>query len=255
MLCVAASLEAIWPIYVIVMFIGSAKAFLGPVSKALLPDLVPPGGLTRGVALTNSFGGTARLLAPALGGLLYMAGPVVPFLAAAVIGSAWRACAASASAPRPPSAPPRGDVADAGGGLRLHRVGADRDGGDGPRSRCRPAGRRIGADAVFRPGDIPGRAVGAGNDADRAGGRRAAHFGRAGLLAAATTGWADAARRGRDLRPGDHRVRPVDQSLCRRCSSWRSWAPRIRSACWFGRRWCRRRRPMRCAGASAPSIR
>ena len=33
--------------------------------------------------MTNSFGGTARLLAPALGGLLYMAGPLVPFVAAA----------------------------------------------------------------------------------------------------------------------------------------------------------------------------
>ena len=62
-LCWAATLDAVWPIYLIVVFISSAKAFLGPVSKALLPNLVPQGGLTRGVALTNSFGGTARLLA------------------------------------------------------------------------------------------------------------------------------------------------------------------------------------------------
>lgn len=87
-LCWAANLDAVWPIYLIVVFISSAKAFLGPVSKALLPNLVPQGGLTRGVALTNSFGGTARLLAPAIGGLLYMAGPTVPFLAAAAIGAA-----------------------------------------------------------------------------------------------------------------------------------------------------------------------
>jgi MFS family permease len=80
MLALAAGLESVWPVFVIVVFIGSAKAFLAPVSKALLPGLVPPGELTRGVALTNSFGGTARLLAPALGGLLYMAGPVVPFV-------------------------------------------------------------------------------------------------------------------------------------------------------------------------------
>jgi MFS family permease len=79
----AANLDAVWPIYLIVVFISSGKAFLSPVSKALLPNLVPQGGLTRGVALTNSFGGTARLLAPAIGGLLYMAGPTVPFLAAA----------------------------------------------------------------------------------------------------------------------------------------------------------------------------
>src|SRR5262249_20818144 len=87
MLCVAAAGEAIWPVYAIVVFIGCAKAFLGPVSKALVPNLVPPGELTRGLALTNSFGGTARLLAPALGGLLYAAGPLVPFGAAAVLSA------------------------------------------------------------------------------------------------------------------------------------------------------------------------
>jgi hypothetical protein len=92
MLCIAVGFEAVWPIYVIVIFIGSAKAFLGPVSKALVPNLVPPGGLSRGVALTNSFGGTARLLAPALGGLLYMAGAAVPFLVAAIIGGLGVLC-------------------------------------------------------------------------------------------------------------------------------------------------------------------
>src|SRR5215831_5509386 len=87
MLCVAAAGSAIWPVYVIVVLIGSAKAFLGPVSKALVPNLVAAGELTRGLALTNSFGGTARLLAPALGGLLYAAGPLVPFGAAAVLSA------------------------------------------------------------------------------------------------------------------------------------------------------------------------
>src|SRR5579872_4724306 len=66
MLCVAAQFEPVWPVYVIVVFLGSAKAFLGPVSKAIIPDLVRPGELTRGLALANSFGGTARLLAPAI---------------------------------------------------------------------------------------------------------------------------------------------------------------------------------------------
>jgi len=64
----AATLDAVWPVYLIVVFISSGKAFLSPVSKALLPNLVPQGGLTRGVALTNSFGETARLLAPAIDG-------------------------------------------------------------------------------------------------------------------------------------------------------------------------------------------
>jgi len=87
MLCVASAGDAIWPIYVIVVLIGSAKAFLGPVSKALVPNLVSAGDLTRGFAMAHSFGGTARLLAPALGGLLYAFGPQVPFAAASVLAA------------------------------------------------------------------------------------------------------------------------------------------------------------------------
>jgi len=101
MLCIAVGFEAVWPVYLIVIFIGSAKAFLGPVSKALVPNLVPAGGLSRGVALTNSFGGTARLLAPALGGLLYIAGPAVPFLTAAIVGGLGVLCCIGIG-PRPP---------------------------------------------------------------------------------------------------------------------------------------------------------
>ncbi len=37
--------------------------------------------------MTHSFGGTARLLAPALGGLLYAFGPLVPFAAASVLSA------------------------------------------------------------------------------------------------------------------------------------------------------------------------
>src|SRR5882757_4429244 len=65
MLCVAVGYETVWPVYLIVIFIGSAKAFLGPASKALVPNLARAGELNRALALANSFGGTARLLAPA----------------------------------------------------------------------------------------------------------------------------------------------------------------------------------------------
>jgi hypothetical protein len=92
MLCLVAELDVIWPVYAIVFFIGIAKAFLGPASKALVPNLVRPGELTRGLALANSFGGTARLMAPALGGILYLAGPVAPFLAAVAAAAGGVAC-------------------------------------------------------------------------------------------------------------------------------------------------------------------
>ncbi len=92
LLGVFAGYEVIWPVFAIVFFIGIAKAFLGPVSKALVPNLVLPGELSKGLALANSFGGTARLMAPALGGVLYLAGPMVPFLAAAFVAGCGVAC-------------------------------------------------------------------------------------------------------------------------------------------------------------------
>jgi MFS family permease len=101
MLCVAVSYQAVWPVFLIVIFIGSAKAFLGPVSKALVPNLARAGELNRALALANSFGGTARLLAPAAGGLLYMLGPAVPFLAATALGMAG-VLSCLGIGPRPP---------------------------------------------------------------------------------------------------------------------------------------------------------
>jgi MFS family permease len=101
MLCFVIGLKVIWPVFAIVFFIGIAKAFLGPVSKALVPNLVRPGELTKGLALANSFGGTARLMAPALGGLLYLAGPMVPFLAAAIVSGCGVVCCTGIGA-RPP---------------------------------------------------------------------------------------------------------------------------------------------------------
>jgi MFS family permease len=87
-LCAAAAERTVWPIYLVVVLLGVAKAFLQPVTKAVLPALVPAARLTRALALTNSLFQCARLFAPALGGFLFAFSVFAPFVVAAVLFAA-----------------------------------------------------------------------------------------------------------------------------------------------------------------------
>ena len=62
-------------ILALVFLIGVAKAFEFPALQSMLPSLVPPSVLPRAMALTASAGQAAMIAGPALGGLLYVAGP------------------------------------------------------------------------------------------------------------------------------------------------------------------------------------
>ena len=79
-------------IFALVAVIGAARAFEMPTQQTLLPALVPASVLSRAVAANASAGQTAIVLGPALGGLLYVAGPgtvygvcAVMFLGASVL--------------------------------------------------------------------------------------------------------------------------------------------------------------------------
>jgi MFS family permease len=65
--------------------IGAARSFESPTLLALLPGLIPPQLLPRAAALSSSANQTARIIGPALGGLLYAAGPTAPYLVAAFL--------------------------------------------------------------------------------------------------------------------------------------------------------------------------
>jgi MFS family permease len=69
---------------VLVLF-GSARAFAGPAGSSLLPFLVPPEQLPRAIALNSSVFTTAVIAGPAIGGLIYMLGPVFTYGLAAVL--------------------------------------------------------------------------------------------------------------------------------------------------------------------------
>src|SRR5262249_34437102 len=59
------------PIYAALVLLGVVRAFTGPASRALLPELVPPEILARALAVGSSTWQIATILGPALGGLLY----------------------------------------------------------------------------------------------------------------------------------------------------------------------------------------
>lgn len=69
----------------IIFVIGVAKAFEWPAMQSMVPALVPPAILPRAMAVNASAGQAATIVGPALGGLLYVAGPgVVHALAASL---------------------------------------------------------------------------------------------------------------------------------------------------------------------------
>jgi MFS family permease len=64
--------------------LGACRAFEGPSSSALLPQLVPKEILQQAISWGTSAGQTSQILGPSLGGLLYSLGPVAVYLTATV---------------------------------------------------------------------------------------------------------------------------------------------------------------------------
>lgn len=73
-----------WPIYVLILLYGTARAFANPAGQALLPNLVPTAQFQNAVAWNSSLWQTATIIGPALGGVLYAFGATIVFGAAAV---------------------------------------------------------------------------------------------------------------------------------------------------------------------------
>jgi len=93
----------IWGIFAAVFAIGAAQAFERPALTALLPAIVPTAQLQSGVATATSVMQTAMILGPAVGGLLYGVGPVVPF---AISALCFALAAVNVALIRHPTRPP-----------------------------------------------------------------------------------------------------------------------------------------------------
>lgn len=74
---------ALWPIYALVVVIGTGRAFANPSLQALLPTLVPRTLFGSAIAWNASLWQSASILGPALGGFLYALGPAAVFGVAA----------------------------------------------------------------------------------------------------------------------------------------------------------------------------
>ena len=94
LLLTLAARPSVWSIYAVLVAVGSARAFAGPASQALVPNLVPPRHFSNAVAWSSSIWHVATIAGPALGGFLYGvfdgAGPV--YATAAVLELAAVAC-------------------------------------------------------------------------------------------------------------------------------------------------------------------
>lgn len=62
--------------YAVLVLFGAARGFAGPSGSSLLPFLVPPERLAKSMAFSSSFFTAAVIGGPALGGFLYVLGPV-----------------------------------------------------------------------------------------------------------------------------------------------------------------------------------
>lgn len=71
------------PVFFILTIIGIERAFLGPATQSLAPNLVPPEDLSNAVAWNSSSWQTAAIVGPVVGGLLYGLGPSFAYAVAA----------------------------------------------------------------------------------------------------------------------------------------------------------------------------
>jgi MFS family permease len=75
----------IWPIFVVLVTLGTARAFVGPAGAALAPNLVPPVALANAVAMNATSWQLASILGPVAAGLLLTFSATVAFSAAGLL--------------------------------------------------------------------------------------------------------------------------------------------------------------------------
>ncbi len=75
----------VWPVFVILVMLGTARAFIGPAGASLAPNLVPPKALANAVSMNATAWQLSSILGPVAGGLLLTFSASVAFSAAGVL--------------------------------------------------------------------------------------------------------------------------------------------------------------------------
>jgi MFS family permease len=100
-------LAVVWPVFAVMVLFGAARAFSMPAGQALLPNLVPPELFSRAVAVNSSTWQVSVIVGPAIGGLVYLAGPEVVYgTVAALLAFAVVVMLGLRAAPPAPSTEP-----------------------------------------------------------------------------------------------------------------------------------------------------
>lgn len=74
---------AVWPLFVVAVLFGAARAFSAPAIRSIPPMVAPDGTLPRLIALYSATWTAAAIVGPALGGFLYAADPALAYFVAA----------------------------------------------------------------------------------------------------------------------------------------------------------------------------
>jgi MFS family permease len=78
-------LQAVWPVFGVMLLFGAARAFSMPTSQAITPNLVPVERLGNAVTLNSSTFHVATIAGPTLGGLVYLLGPATVYSVVAIV--------------------------------------------------------------------------------------------------------------------------------------------------------------------------
>lgn len=70
---------AVWPVFAVMTLYGAARAFMMPATQSIVMNLVGPADFRQAVALGSSTFQIAVIVGPALGGVLYLAGPRIVY--------------------------------------------------------------------------------------------------------------------------------------------------------------------------------
>lgn len=79
----ASGMEAVWPVFAILALEGTGRAFHQPAVNSLVPNLVPAESFPNAVAWHSTINKITQMVGPALGGILYFAGPEIVYVTAA----------------------------------------------------------------------------------------------------------------------------------------------------------------------------
>lgn len=109
---------AVWPLFVIAVLFGAARAFAAPSIRSMPPMVAPAGALPRTIALYSATWTSAAIIGPAAGGFLYAAGPEVAYFVATVLTGGGLMALLAIRLPR--SVPVPGEIPTKGERPTLH---------------------------------------------------------------------------------------------------------------------------------------